>query len=231
LQTISEVLTDCGSDIDAAIKRLGQLQLRAEGKSSAAQDSASAAATQSSVSPREGAALHQHPKPFTAVPSCIQRDQLYSFSAGPIVLDCFQGSLVFLCTDAAAAHASQSAAAEGSLATAAATAAASAATQQQPPHQQQAKQPATSEEWVDALVQTMSQATDMADARARAAQALQAFEQAVTAQVWSCVQAVRIEDALQMLLYQIRLCKPSNGPFACACKQGSAATLHATSSM
>jgi hypothetical protein len=53
LQTISQVLTDCGSDIDAAIKRLGQLQLRAEGKSEA-QHSASAPATPSSVSPRDG---------------------------------------------------------------------------------------------------------------------------------------------------------------------------------
>ena len=81
-------------------------------------------------------------------------------------------------------HASESAAAGASPATAAAAPAATDATsQQQLPVPQQPQQPNTSEEWVDALVQTMSQATDMADARARAAQALQAFEQAVTAQV------------------------------------------------
>lgn len=81
-------------------------------------------------------------------------------------------------------HASESAAAGASPATAAAaTTATDAASQQQLPIPQQPQQPNTSEEWVDALVQTMSQATDMADARARAAQALQAFEQAVTAQV------------------------------------------------
>ena len=81
-------------------------------------------------------------------------------------------------------HASESAAAGASPATAtAATTATDVASQQQLPVPQQPQQPNTSEEWVDALVQTMSQATDMADARARAAQALQAFEQAVTAQV------------------------------------------------
>jgi hypothetical protein len=79
---------------------------------------------------------------------------------------------------------SETAAAGASPATAAvAPAATDAASQQQLPVPQQPQQPNTSEEWVDALVQTMSQATDMADARTRAAQALQAFEQAVTVQV------------------------------------------------
>ena len=81
-------------------------------------------------------------------------------------------------------HTSETAAAGASPATAAAAPAATdTASQQQLPAPQQPQQPKTSEEWVDALVHTMSQATDMADARARAAQALQAFEQAVTAQV------------------------------------------------
>lgn len=55
LQTISEVLTDCGSDIDAAIKRLGQLQLRTEGRSdpaAAEQANGSAAAAAAAASPR-----------------------------------------------------------------------------------------------------------------------------------------------------------------------------------
>ncbi len=55
LQTVSEVLTDCGSDIDAAIKRLGQLQLRAEGRSdpaAAEQANGSAAAAAAAASPR-----------------------------------------------------------------------------------------------------------------------------------------------------------------------------------
>lgn len=96
-------------------------------------------------------------------------------------------TLLYHCTGATAVHASESAAAGASPATAAAaTAATDAASQEQLPLQQQTQQPKTSEEWVDALVHTMSQATDMADARARAGQALQAFEQAVTAQVRCC---------------------------------------------
>lgn len=60
-------------------------------------------------------------------------------------------------------------------AAAAEDAAASTAAVQQ---QQAQQQPQTSEEWVEALVATMSQAKDLPDARVRAAQALQAFEQA-----------------------------------------------------
>jgi hypothetical protein len=96
-------------------------------------------------------------------------------------------TLLSHCTGATAVHAGESAAAGTLPATAAAaTAASDAASQQHLPVPQQPQQPKTSEEWVDALVHTMSQATDMADARARAAQALQAFEQAVTAQVGCC---------------------------------------------
>lgn len=93
-------------------------------------------------------------------------------------------TLLSHCTGATAVHAGESAAAGTLPATAAAaTAASDAASQQHLPVPQQPQQPKTSEEWVDALVHTMSQATDMADARTRAAQALQAFEQAVTVQV------------------------------------------------
>lgn len=85
--------------------------------------------------------------------------------------------------DSAAAGEGQGAASQAASATAAAEAAAAAAEAQQQHLQQQQQHPKTSEEWVEALVQTMSQATDMADARTRAAQALQAFEQAVVSQV------------------------------------------------
>lgn len=124
-QTISVVLTDCGSDIDAAIKRLGQLQLRIE------QDSAHASAEQQATASPSGGA-------------------------------------------AAAAAADASAAGTG---VANGTSTPIAAEPPSPP------QPKSSEEWVEALVQTMSQAKDIPDARNRAAQALQAFEQATLATV------------------------------------------------
>ena len=45
--------------------------------------------------------------------------------------------------------------------------------------QQQPKHTTTAEEWIDLLVQEMSAATDITDAKQRAAQVLRAFEQAV----------------------------------------------------
>lgn len=78
-QVIAEVLTDCGSDIDAAIKRLGQLQLRAEGKADAApaeqSNGAAAAATAASPRPSPQGAMHVFSKHCTACQSlCTRRE-------------------------------------------------------------------------------------------------------------------------------------------------------------
>ena len=51
--------------------------------------------------------------------------------------------------------------------------------QQPTPGPQQDRRPKSSEEWVEALVQQMAGASDIQDARARAAQVLHAFEQAL----------------------------------------------------
>ena len=51
--------------------------------------------------------------------------------------------------------------------------------QQPTPGPQQDGRPKSSEEWVEALVQQMAGASDIQDARARAAQVLHAFEQAL----------------------------------------------------
>ena len=71
--------------------------------------------------------------------------------------------------------------------------------QQPTPGPQQDGRPKSSAEWVEALVQQMAGASDIQDARARAAQVLQAFEQALLegagSQVGACVIAYNGQDS------------------------------------
>lgn len=160
-QTIAAVLADCGSNIDAAIRKLGQLQLEAEGETKAPTAQSSPVAISPHIS--------------TSVASLQPRSPPTAAS------DTKTGG------SSAAAPQLRSPLGE------------SAQQQQQQQHEPQAapqQQPrtATPAEWVEALVQSMEQATDVPDARARAGAALQAFECAVRA----TMQAKEpLEDSLQ----------------------------------
>lgn len=101
----------------------------------------------------------------------------------------------------AAANSSSAAATAAAQDAAAASDASAAAAQQQVQAQQQAQQPKTSAEWVEALVQTMSQAKDLPDARARAAAALQAFEQAAVSAAQVCTP---VAPAFRLILHCCR---------------------------
>ncbi|EFJ41765.1 hypothetical protein VOLCADRAFT_83946 [Volvox carteri f. nagariensis] len=140
---VSSVLSECGNNIDAAIRRLGELHLSTTEDGSA--DSAGRASA--SAAP---AGLHrtagESSSPFPGTPSTL-------------------GSA----TGAAAAPATAAGtAALGGASAAAADAAAGASGS--------SGGPTTAEQWVDLLVSEMSAATDMSDARQRAAGFLSQFE-------------------------------------------------------
>lgn len=159
-QTIAAVLADCGSNIDAAIRKLGQLQLEAEGETKAPTAQPSPVAISPHMSPGS-----------TSVASLQPRSP-------PAASDTKTGG------SSAAAPQLRSPLGE------------SARQQQHEPQAAPQQQPrtATPAEWVEALVQSMEQATDVPDARARAGAALQAFECAVRA----TMQAKEpLEDSLQ----------------------------------
>mmetsp|Transcript_64 Transcript_64/g.219 ORF Transcript_64/g.219 Transcript_64/m.219 type:complete len:338 (+) Transcript_64:350-1363(+) len=171
-QVITAVLSDCGSDIDAAIRKLGQLQLQAERSAADGRpqpQSHSAPLTPASGSPvrKSGASELSSPQNSAALAAVSdatvgQQPQQQPQHAGP--------------------NASQQQQQQPQLRTQPETQQSQTLSPQPqtlPQPQQQQQGPQTPEEWVDALVASMQQATDVADARARAAQALQAFEQAV----------------------------------------------------
>lgn len=133
-QVITEVLQVCGSDIDAAIKRLGELQLSAD----------TAAGRKATV-------------PLRVTPA----KRAASTEAPPATAG------VTAAASSAVPGAPEREAAPGS--------------QQQPAGPPPPRQPSSPEEWVEALVQTMSEARDVPDARQRAARALHAFQEAVLA--------------------------------------------------
>lgn len=170
-QTISAVLSDCGSDIDAAIRKLGQLQLQAERESA---PPAAQVATPPQLSPRSSPAVSPQPRPASSEQSSAQ------------------GS----CHTEATLHQ------RSPLGTSARH-----LQQQQQPNAQQQPQPVTPAEWVDALVQSMQQAVDVPDARARAGAALQAFEAAVRA----TLQAKEPQDASQQSQQQLAALQRDNG--------------------
>lgn len=127
LQTVSNVLAECGQDIDAAIRRLTQLRIDT--------------AQQQQQQPQQ------------------QQAAVNDQAAGG---------------QAAAGSASAAAAGSKAPGQAGAGPSTSAAAPQGPQ---------TAEEWVDALVQEMSAAKDLPDARLRGSKLLHAFEQFTSARV------------------------------------------------
>jgi hypothetical protein len=155
------VLEECGPNIDAAIKKLGQLRLAQE-------QSQPAAASQPSGACRAGprgalrrclpaaAALAASPPPPSAARPALTGPR-------PLPLP-------------AAAPEPAAAAAAGASAAAPAPAA-------QPAGEPAAGAPQSGEQWVETIVQEMAAARDMGDARSRASSVLQAFEQFVSGRV------------------------------------------------
>jgi hypothetical protein len=134
---VAQVLDDCGSDIDAAIRRLGELKLNTLGSSVAEQRTVDLLQSSGLASPSHVPHPAGNPGPNAS-------QQPFREAA--------DGA-----KEPVAAGAQQA--------------------------EQAACDPQTSADWIEALVQQMAGARDLDDARARAAQVLQAFARAAAAQV------------------------------------------------
>jgi len=171
LQTLSSVLAECGSDIDAAIRRLNELRLAANSEQAGAANGVPVpagpavaggvrAARTMPASPGAAAVLGSRccanapplPPPPTRTNN-TRPPRVHASPAGPA-------------NGAAGAPAPQQ-----------------QQQQQQPPAAPERAGPQTAEQWTDALVAEMAAAKDVPDAKARAAKALTAFEQFVTAHI------------------------------------------------
>lgn len=191
-QTISAVLSECGSDIDAAIRKLSQLQLEAERESAMPATQPVQRAASPQLSPLSKPAASVKPQLTSSLQSPVQHGRhadatLHASSPSGTASRHEQQEKQQPVQRPEQQH-------------------------EQRPEQQheqatrQQPQPASPAEWVDALVQTMQQAVDVPDARSRAGAALQAFEAAVRA----TLQAKEPQDALQQSQQQVAALQRDN---------------------
>lgn len=162
------MLAQCGSDIDAAIRRLNELRLGAEQAAAADAAQTGAGSTAGGLTAATCASIWLT---GSGSPACSPHPACSNNRTHPSRCPCCTG------TSTAAPAGEQ----QGQQ---------QAQEQQQPQQQQQSapppEQPAgpqTADEWTDALVAEMAAARDLPDAKARAAKALTAFEQFVTTRV------------------------------------------------
>ena len=155
------MLDACGSNIDSAIKQLGQLRLTAHcGTVQPAASAVDAAANPSAPGTGQTAGDHWH---SSSCAVCAHLPCAWkSHSSVCLRRSAFEPHIKAVsCLSSTGPSASVSSSVQAAA---------------QPGAEAKAKSP---EEWVETLVQQMASARDMADARSRAASVLQTFQQAV----------------------------------------------------